>query len=120
LVFTDSLRRRRNVAVIGGSMKILPFIMAAATLSVSLAEAASSLERYCNPIPLPDYPVGVRARDLVKGTPAEPEGLWLLDLKEQYRELADPSALWHEGKWSGCMRPRTTFASVTVAGPPRR
>ena len=24
---------------------------------------------------------------------------WLLDHKEQFRELADPTALWHEGKW---------------------
>jgi hypothetical protein len=28
-----------------------------------------------------------------------PGGLWLVDEAEQYRELADPSALWHEGKW---------------------
>jgi hypothetical protein len=38
-------------------------------------------------------------RDLVRGEPAEPDGLWLLEHKEQFRELADPSALWHEGTW---------------------
>ena len=39
---------------------------------------------YCNPLPIPDYPIGKLARS---------------GNREQWRELADPSALWLEGKW---------------------
>ena len=63
------------------------------------AETATSPERFCNPLPLPDYPVGRLARDLAPGKPNEPAGLWLSERTEQYRELADPSGLWFEGKW---------------------
>jgi hypothetical protein len=56
-------------------------------------------ERICNPLPLPDYPIGRRVRDAVRGEPTGDDTLWLQLRKEQYRELADPTALWHEGKW---------------------
>lgn len=55
--------------------------------------------RRINPLPLPNYPVGRLARDVTKGAPIQPQGLWLVDRAEQYRELADPTALWHGGKW---------------------
>jgi hypothetical protein len=55
-------------------------------------------ERYCNPLPIPDYPVGKLARNITKGEPND-GGLWLSERKEQYRELADPTALWFEGAW---------------------
>jgi xylan 1,4-beta-xylosidase len=55
--------------------------------------------RYVNPLPLPDYPVGRLVRDLPRGKLNEPVGLWLVDRAEQYRELADPTALWFENKW---------------------
>ena len=48
---------------------------------------------YCNPLPLPDYPQGVLCRqgrypaNLYIGTPGD------------YRELADPEMLCHEGVW---------------------
>jgi xylan 1,4-beta-xylosidase len=92
-------------------MKLLLFILAATGASISLANVSAFPERYCNPLPLPDYPVGVRARDLVRGEPAEANGLWLLDRKEQFRELADPSALWHEGKWYLYPSVRMAFVS---------
>ncbi|MFZ5496110.1 MAG: family 43 glycosylhydrolase [Verrucomicrobiota bacterium] len=52
-----------------------------------------------NPLPLPDYPVGRLVRDLPPGKPNQPVGLWLVGHSEQYRELADPTALWFDGKW---------------------
>jgi xylan 1,4-beta-xylosidase len=55
--------------------------------------------RLINPLPLPNYPVGRLSRDVTKGQPLSSQGLWLVDRAEQYRELADPAALWHEGKW---------------------
>ena len=54
---------------------------------------------WCNPLPLPDYPVGRLVRDAVNGERTDGSSLWLLDHKEQFRELADPTAVWHEGKW---------------------
>jgi len=62
-----------------------------------IASETPSRERYCNPLPLPDYPMGKLARDITNG--ASPSGLWLTESQEQYRELADPSALWFEGAW---------------------
>jgi hypothetical protein len=89
-------------------MKFHPIIVAAITASVpcvvlvaiSVGEMAPSIpSSYCNPVQLPDYSVGRWARDHTKGDPAEANGLWLIDRKEQFRELADPSALWHEERW---------------------
>jgi len=54
---------------------------------------------FCNPISLPDYPIGKLARPVTNGVPSNLEGLWLLEKKEQFRELADPAALWDDGKW---------------------
>lgn len=55
---------------------------------------------YCNPISLPNYPLGSPARKSVPGTVTKPEvSLWLLGHKEQFSELADVSVLWHDNKW---------------------
>jgi hypothetical protein len=55
---------------------------------------------YCNPLPLPNYPVGKRARDAKVGAPVpRDDGLWLVGKQEQFRELADVSVLWHDGAW---------------------
>jgi hypothetical protein len=55
---------------------------------------------YCNPIPLPNDPLGRRARDVTVGTPVpKGDGLWLVDKQQQFRELADVSVLWHDGAW---------------------
>ncbi len=76
------------------------FVFVASLLPGAAAtEAPASAERYCNPLPLPNYPVGKGVRDLVSGEPTELGSLWLTERAEQYRELADPSALWFEGRW---------------------
>ena len=55
---------------------------------------------YCNPISLPNYPVGKRARDVTVGAPVpRNDWLWLVDKQQQFRELADVSVLWHDGAW---------------------
>jgi Beta-xylosidase len=75
---------------------------AAALLFCSLSAVAAtstSPSRRINPLPLPNYPVGRLVRDVAPGQPNEPAGLWLSETTQQYRELADPSALWHDGKW---------------------
>ncbi len=78
--------------------------LAAATFGLlcglaATVSAATSPARLNNPLSLPDYPVGRLVRDVTPGKPNEPAGLWLAETTQQYRELADPSALWHEGKW---------------------
>ena len=75
--------------------------LSAAALSAGARLAAAeprAPERYCNPLPIPNYPVGKLAGWITKGEPND-GGLWLAERKEQYRELADPTALWHEGAW---------------------
>ncbi len=79
------------------------FVLLALSLSILPATAgsaeATSPTRRINPLPLPDYPVGRLVRDVPRGKPNVPLGLWLVDRAEQYRELADPSGLWFDGKW---------------------
>lgn len=78
-----------------------------------LAGAAAST--YCNPLSIPNYPIGRNARDLVLGAPTNSSDfLWLLGHKEQYRELADVSVLWHENKWY--MYPSVDMAWVSSDG----
>jgi len=93
-------------------------VLALASASVVLAAEpdATSIAptTYCNPLPLPDYPIGRLVRDTVPGTPVGTEGLWLQDKKDQYRELADVSVLFHEGKWY--MYPSVDMAWVSADG----
>ncbi len=73
-----------------------------------------AVSTYCNPLAIPDYPIGKRCRDIVVGAPQPNNSLWLLDHMEQYRELADVSVLWHEGKWY--MYPSVDMAWVSSDG----
>lgn len=51
------------------------------------------LERtYCNPLPLPDYPRGRASHDR---RPSGSDGGEQAD----FRETADPSVIWHDGRW---------------------
>jgi xylan 1,4-beta-xylosidase len=71
-------------------------------LGYKLAESkeASAPTTYCNPIALPNYPVGKRARDVKVGAAVpKDDWLWLVGKQEQFRELADVSVLWHDGAW---------------------
>lgn len=51
---------------------------------------------YCNPLPLPNYPRGTFAHQGMRDQAAL---LWDDPTKPDYREAADPSVLYHEGKW---------------------
>ena len=62
------------------------------------AETPQRPATFCNPLSLPNYPVGRAARDVKHGDP-DPQGQWKSPAKEQFRELADVSALWFDGKW---------------------
>jgi hypothetical protein len=70
-------------------------ILSIAAQSTPVHSAAT----YCNPLAIPNYPIGKRVRDIVPGTPVGATDLWLQDHMEQFRELADVTVLWHEGKW---------------------
>ncbi|MFO0852437.1 MAG: endo-1,4-beta-xylanase [Gemmataceae bacterium] len=70
---------------------------------------------YCNPLPLPNYPIGRRARDVTTGAPVpKDDWLWLVGKQEQFRELADVSVLWHDGAWF--MYPSVDMAWVSRDG----
>ena len=84
------------------SRRLLIFSLALVSTGVagaSVETGAVSPSRYINPLPLPDYPVGRLVRDTSRGKLNDPIGLWLVDRSEQYRELADPTAVWFENKW---------------------
>jgi hypothetical protein len=70
---------------------------------------------YCNPLSLPNYPLGRRAREVTVGAPVPADDwLWLVDRQQQFRELADVSVLWHEGVWY--MYPSVDMAWVSRDG----
>ncbi len=66
--------------------------------SLRCEEPSKKPSTFCNPISLPNYPVGRFARDLTNGDHG-PEWMWRLGRMQQFRELADVSALWLDGKW---------------------
>ncbi len=76
---------------------------------------ASTPTTYCNPLSLPNYPLGKRARDVRVGAPVpKDDPLWLVDKQQQFRELADVSVLWHDGMWY--MYPSVDMAWVSKDG----
>jgi xylan 1,4-beta-xylosidase len=76
-----------------------PFLLALLIAPSVFGADAAPNKRYVNPIPLPNYPVGRVVRNMPAGQPSTLGSLWIAEKSEQYRELADPAALWHEGKW---------------------
>ncbi len=59
----------------------------------------------CNPIPLPHYPRGRQCRDKAR------TGGWMHPWRADFRETADPSVLYHDGKW--ILYPSCGMAYVT-------
>ena len=76
----------------------LPLLAALALAPLALLHAAETPSTFCNPLPIPSYPVGFLSRKVTKGETDARES-WPLGHREQFRELADPVVLWHEGKW---------------------
>ena len=87
------------------SLRVLPrllLVLGSLLLVINLTGDPGTTKaptRLINPLPLPNYPVGRLSRDVTKGQSITQQGLWLVDRAEPYRELADPTGLWHEGKW---------------------
>jgi hypothetical protein len=83
-------------------MSIVFMVAASALVTAAPGRQAPADGRpgtYCNPLPIPDYPVGRNVRGLKNGDKTDGSFLWFVDKVEQYRELADPTAIWHDGKW---------------------
>ena len=79
------------------------FIVTASTLVAAAPgqspTATDAPHTYCNPLPIPEYPVGRLVKNARAGDKTDGSFLWFIDRVEQYRELADPTAIWHDGKW---------------------
>jgi len=78
--------------------RTLTLIAALLLAPLAALHGAEPPATFCNPLPIPNYPIGRAARTATKGSP-DSGGNWLLGHQEQFRELADPTALWHDGKW---------------------
>ena len=65
----------------------------------NIVSAGENPKTFCNPLPIPNYPVGKWARDFTNGAPSGGDPAWFAGHKEQFRELADVSVIWNEGKW---------------------
>ena len=69
-----------------------PLLSALALTPLTVLLAAEPPATFCNPLPLPDYPIGHHARDAEKGKRDTREA-WILGYQEQFREHADPTAI---------------------------
>ena len=52
-------------------------VMAVPSGPSGATEPQGGAQRICNPLPLPNYPVGRRVRDIALGEPAVGDSLWL-------------------------------------------
>ena len=100
-------------------LRLLALCIAAASALVAGAPGrspapANAPGTYCNPSPIPNYPVGRNVRDARLGDKTDGSFLWFVDRVEQYRELADVSVLWHEGAWF--CTPRWTWRGSATTG----
>ena len=77
------------------TLKLLTTLLLAPLAALHAADQPGT---FCNPLPIPNYPVGYYARNVTNGEPDARES-WILGHREQFRELADPLVLWHDGKW---------------------
>ena len=102
------------VLAVVASCSAVAILFGAEQSSLPVAAPAQPATTYCNPLPLPDYPVGKLARDVTPGTPVVNHDLWLQSGMEQFRELADVSVLWHDEKWY--MYPSVDMAWVSSDG----
>jgi xylan 1,4-beta-xylosidase len=84
--------------IVTGSALLLAAVAPPSVLGQSGPSAASP-RTYCNPLPIPNYPIGRNVRDLARGDKTDDSSLWFVDRVDQYRELADPTAIWFDGKW---------------------
>ena len=102
------------VLTVAASCSAAAILFGAEQSSPPAAVPTQPATTYCNPLPLPDYPVGRLARDVAPGTPVVNHDLWLQSHMEQFRELADVSVLWHDGEWY--MYPSVDMAWVSSDG----
>jgi len=71
------------------------FLLLLAAPAPFLCAQENPLEKsFVNPLPLPDYPRGNWTRK-----PSPNLDRWIKGYKHDYRELADPSVIYEDGKW---------------------
>src|ERR1017187_2260322 len=87
------------VLAVVASCSAAAILFGAEQSSLPAVAPAQPARTYCNPLPIPEYPIGRVGLDWTPGPPVVNHGLWLQSGMEQFRELADVSVLWHDGKW---------------------
>lgn len=98
-----SARRARKL-VAGLSFGAFAFLASAG--GAPSAEAGPLARSFANPLALPDYPLGNWTQK-----PSPNMDRWLKGYKQDFRELADPSVLFHKGRW--ILYPSVSMAYVT-------
>lgn len=74
---------------------------------ITIAQTGGPLAKtFINPLPLPDYPLGNWTQK-----PSPNMDRWLKGVKQDFRELADPSVIYHDGMW--IMYPSVAMAYVS-------
>lgn len=70
------------------------------------APAGPLAKTFVNPLPIPNYPLGNWTQK-----PSPSMDRWLKGFRQDFRELADPSVIYHDGKW--IMYPSVAMAYVS-------
>lgn len=84
-------------------------VCCALTASAQHRQTGPLARTFVNPLPLPDYPLGNWTQ---KPSPSPSMDRWLKGRVQDFRELADPSVLFHKGRW--IMYPSVAMAYVST------
>ena len=98
--------KRQILKGLSCSMLVGSFLMFGQEASAQHIQAGPLKQTFVNPLPLPDYPLGNWTQ---KPTPNMDR--WYKGFRQDFRELADPSVIYYEGKW--IMYPSVSMAYVS-------
>lgn len=88
-------------------MRRLKVILASLLIGCTLhAQTGPLSDSFINPLPLPDYPLGNWTRK-----PSPNMDRWLKGYVQDFRELADPSVIYDDGRW--ILYPSVSMAYVS-------
>ncbi|OQC15007.1 MAG: Arabinoxylan arabinofuranohydrolase precursor [Lentisphaerae bacterium ADurb.Bin082] len=78
-----------------------------------MTETALPNDIFCNPLPMPDYPVGICAPSR-RGKDAQNDKYFIGPVRD-FRELADPEGIYLDGKWYVFPSARQAYVSSDLA-----
>lgn len=102
----DMKGRNGTATLLQGTFLLFFLLVCSPNTSGQHIQAGPLKNTFVNPLPLPDYPLGNWTRK-----PSPNMDRWLKGFVQDFRELADPSVIYHDGRW--IMYPSVSMAYVS-------